>query len=287
MHKNHMPVVSCKASRIIKHTFDGILIYIYRGFFMNKTLLAFNRKMGFLHLIQGLAILILSLTVDVFKDFKPTVFGRFFEVYESGGYGPVTQAMFDLPFGILVSLFLLLSALFHFLISGPFKDYYLTNIDKGINTLRWYEYALSSSIMIVLLAAMFGLLTIEAIILIFTINALMNLFGLLMEKMNPLDRTKTDWTAHWFGWVAGLAPWVMIVIYMLNNGDLSQLPWFVIPGLIFYFLTFNLFAFNQYFQYKKIGPWKDYIYGERMYVWLSLFGKSVLAWFIFLGILLA
>jgi hypothetical protein len=254
---------------------------------MNNQLISFNKKMGVLHLIQGTAILILSLTVDVFKDFRPTIFGRFFEVYEGGGYGPVTQELFTLPFGILVSLFLLLSALFHFLISGPFKKNYLSSIEKGSNPLRCYEYALSSSIMVVLLASMFGLLTIEAIILIFVINALMNFFGLLMEKMNPLNRTSTDWTAHWFGWVAGVTPWVMIVIYMLNNGDLSLMPWFVIPGLIFYFLTFNLFGFNQYFQYKKIGPWKDYIYGERMYVWLSLFGKSILAWFIFLGILLA
>jgi hypothetical protein len=134
---------------------------------------------------------------------------------------------------------------------------------------------------------MFGLLTIEAILLIFIINALMNLFGLLMEKMNPINRDETDWTAHWFGWIAGVTPWVMIVIYMLNNGDLSRMPWFVIPGLLFYFLVFNLFAFNQYFQYKKMGKWKDYVYGERMYIWLSLFGKSILAWFIFLGILLA
>lgn len=254
---------------------------------MKEKLVMFNRNMGIMHLVQGVTILILALTVDVFKDFRPTIYARFLEGDGSGGYGPVTQEVFNLPFGILVALFLLLSAVFHFLISGPFRAQYLKSIDKGINTLRWYEYALSSSIMIVLLATMFGLLSLEAIILVFVINGLMNLFGLLMEKMNPLDRSETDWTPHWFGWIAGITPWLLIVIYMFNNGDLSQLPWFVIPGLVFYFLTFNLFAFNQYFQYKKVGPWKDYIYGERMYVWLSLFGKSILAWFIFIGILLA
>lgn len=254
---------------------------------MKQSLISFNFKMGLLHLVQGTIILVLALTVDVFRDFKPTIFGRFFEVFENGSYGPGTQELFGLPFGILVALFLLLSAGFHFLISGPLKTKYLEKIEEGINPYRWYEYALSSSIMIVLLASMFGLLTIEAVILIFVMNALMNLFGLLMEKMNPLSRTKTDWTAHTFGWIAGVTPWVMIVIYMLNGGDLSNLPWFVIPGLIFYFLVFNLFAFNQYAQYKRVGKWKDYVYGERMYVVLSLIGKSVLAWFIFLGILLA
>lgn len=101
----------------------------------------------------------------------------------------MTQALFNLPLGLIVALFLLLNTLFDFLISTPLKDPYLSNIDKGINPYRWYEYALSSSIMIVLLATKFGLLTIEAIILVFVLNALMNLFGLLIEKMNPLDHT--------------------------------------------------------------------------------------------------
>ncbi|TVP95356.1 MAG: hypothetical protein EA374_04175 [Acholeplasmatales bacterium] len=254
---------------------------------MQNRLITFNLKMGILHLVQGTAILILALTVDTFKDFRPTIFGRFFEVFEDGTYAPATQVLFDLPFGVMVALFLLLSALFHFLIAFPFKTQYLGWVKRGINPLRWYEYALSSSLMIVLLAALFGLLTIEAVILIFLINASMNLFGLLMEKMNRPDRKETDWSAHWFGWVAGLAPWLMILIYLFGNSDLSQLPWFVFPGLIFYFVTFNLFALNQYLQYKKIGRWQDYAYGERMYVWLSLFGKSILAWVVFLGILLA
>ena len=36
-------------------------------------------------------------------------------------------------------------------------------------------------------------------------------------------------------------------------------------------------------QYKKIGPWKDYLYGERAYIILSLVAKSLLAWQVFAG----
>jgi hypothetical protein len=254
---------------------------------MKIELVRFNKIMGFVHLVQGITLFILALTIDVFSDFRPTIYGRFFVVSGDGSYAPQTEMLFDLPFAILVSLFLLLSAFFHFIIGFVQPETYKKNIASGKNPLRWYEYALSSSIMIVLLAAMFGLLSIEAVILIFLINASMNLFGLLMESMNPLDREKTIWHPYAFGWVAGFAPWLVIVIYMLNNGDLSQLPWFVIPGLLFYFLVFNLFALNQFLQYKKIGPWQDYAFGERMYVWLSLFGKSILAWVVFIGILLA
>lgn len=38
-------------------------------------------------------------------------------------------------------------------------------------------------------------------------------------------------------------------------------------------------------QYKKIGKWKDYLYGERSYIILSLVAKSILAWQFFGGTL--
>jgi len=45
------------------------------------------------------------------------------------------------------------------------------------------------------------------------------------------------------------------------------------------------FAINMFLQYKKIGPWKNYLFGESMYVLLSLVAKSVLAWQVFAGTL--
>jgi hypothetical protein len=38
-------------------------------------------------------------------------------------------------------------------------------------------------------------------------------------------------------------------------------------------------------QYKKVGPWKDYLFGERMYIVLSLLAKTALAWQIWVGTL--
>ena len=254
---------------------------------MKNTLVRFNLRMSLVHLVQGLALLVLALTVPLFRDFSVDIVGRFFRPLGESGYGPTVVFLFELPVGLLASVFILLSALFHFLISVPLKKQYLENIERGYNPLRWIEYAFSSSIMIVLLSVMFGITTIEGLLAVFGINAVMNLLGLLMEKMNPPTRTKTDWSAHYVGWIAGLIPWVIIVIYMLNITDISRLPWFVIPGLLFYFIVFNLFAFNQILQYARIGKWKDYAFGEKAYVWLSLFGKSILAWLVFIGIILA
>ena len=48
---------------------------------------------------------------------------------------------------------------------------------------------------------------------------------------------------------------------------------------------FNIFPINMILQYKRIGKWRDYLYGERVYVILSLVAKSLLAWQVFAGTL--
>ena len=50
-----------------------------------------------------------------------------------------------------------------------------------------------------------------------------------------------------------------------------------------YFVAFNTFPINMIAQYLKLGKWKDYLYGERFYIILSLAAKSVLAWLVLFG----
>ena len=45
----------------------------------------------------------------------------------------------------------------------------------------------------------------------------------------------------------------------------------------------NTFSINMILQYKQVGKWKDYLYGERAYIWLSLLAKTCLAWQVFFG----
>ena len=37
-------------------------------------------------------------------------------------------------------------------------------------------------------------------------------------------------------------------------------------------------AINMWLQYKKIGPWRNYLVGEKVYILLSLTAKAALAW---------
>jgi hypothetical protein len=192
----------------------------------------------------------------------------------------------ELPFGLAVAVFLLISAVAHFFLATVGYKLYTSNLKKGMNPVRFYEYALSSSVMIVLIGMLVGIYDLGAIILIFGINAMMNLFGLMMELHNRTTQ-KTDWTSFIFGSIAGIIPWIVIVVYFIGSlaGEGGKPPAFVYAIIPTLFVFFNIFAVNMVLQYKKVGPWKDYLYGERVYIILSLVAKTVLAWIIFAGTL--
>ncbi len=138
--------------------------------------------------------------------------------------------------------------------------------------------------MIVLISTLFGIYDIASLLLIFIVNASMNLFGLVMEQLNSVKtKQKVNWGPFVWGSFAGIAPWVAILIYMIGNGNYDLVPWFVWAIIGTYFVAFNTFPVNMILQYKKVGKWRDYLYGERGYIIPSLVAKSVLAWLAFAG----
>ncbi len=239
----------------------------------------FNLAMGFLHLIQGVLMLLLS------TDFSLPLRYTYLEM-DAGTLQPATRTLFDLQIGPSVALFLFLSATAHFLISTVLFKKYVKHLKNEINPYRWYEYSISASIMIVLIAMLTGIYDIGILLALFSLVAIMNLCGLLMENFNP-NRKDVDWSPFNLGCLAGVVPWIVIAISLLGAIFASQgnVPDFVIAIYISLAIFFNFFAVNMYLQYKGVGKWKDYIYGERMYVVLSLVAKSALAWQVFAGTL--
>jgi hypothetical protein len=232
----------------------------------------FNAIMGFLHLVQGIFMIVVSraTTYPIFTNYLN------FDV-ATRSLKPNTQLFYELPFGPAVACFLLISAVAHFYLATIGYDRYVQNLKKGMNPVRFYEYALSSSLMIVLIGMLIGLWDLGAIILIFTLNATMNLFGIMMELHNQ----------HIYGCVAGFVPWVVITLYFVGavNSGSAKPPAFVYAIVPTLFVFFNIFAINMVLQYKKVGPWKDYLFGERVYIILSLSAKSLLCWLIWTGTL--
>ncbi|MBM4240720.1 MAG: hypothetical protein FJ150_03525 [Euryarchaeota archaeon] len=253
-----------------------------------KGLRRLNIGAGSLHFVQGILMIVLGLLLTWNRDIY-TFYIKFkiisltpptFQVL------PDPQVVFTVGYlGVILASFLLISAVAHFVIAFVRNKNYNENLKKGMNPYRWYEYAFSSSIMIVILATFVGVWDLWSLVMIFVLNAIMIMFGYMMEKINQYTK-KTDWSAYLLGCISGFTPWIVIAAYFiaaLGSAE-TKPPTFVYFTLLIYFIMFNTFSINMILQYKGIGKWRDYLYGERVYIILSLVAKTALAWLVFIGI---
>ncbi len=241
----------------------------------NDRLRAYNLLVGLLHLAQSIAIFALS------NDFSLPVTASFM-TGPPGSDLSQRETLFTIPIGPVVGAFLLLAAADHLLMAAPgVWPWYRKNLDRKINYARWWEYSISASIMIVLISMVTGISDVGALIAIFGVNSAMIFFGMVMEIMNR-ERESVNWTPFLFGCVAGIVPWIVIAYQFIGSVNRSVgPPGFVYGIVISLFVLFNSFAINMALQYGKLGSWRNYIFGEKMYIVLSLTAKSLLAWQIF------
>jgi hypothetical protein len=239
-----------------------------------------NVIVGLLHLLQAGLILVLakpaSLPVNVSYLTGPPGAGKY--------GGPAN--LFNLRIDLAVAAFLLLAAIDHLVVVSPWaRRWYLGNVARGINPARWWEYAISASLMVVLIAMLAGVTAGTALLALFGVNASMILFGLVMERTN-LGRRAVDWRPFVYGCVAGVVPWVVIGLQIgVSQANSAGVPGFVFAIFLTLFLLFNTFAVNMWLQYRGRGRWADPAFAERVYVLLSLVAKSVLAWQVYAGAL--
>jgi hypothetical protein len=243
-----------------------------------KNLRWWNVCVGLILVVEAVVIAVLA------TDFRLPVTASYLQ--GPPGTDPAFTRIGGFPLAWGVFAFMLLSGLALLLIASPgIFGWYKRNLRYDRNYGRWIEYSVTSSLMIVLIAMICGIGDIAAILAIFGVNASMILFGLLMEKYeNP---GKPNWLAFWFGSFAGIIPWIAIFVYLVNPGiDGSSPPGFVYAILVTYFVLFNCFAVNMVLQYKKVGRWRDYLTGEKVYIVLSLTAKSLLSWLVFANTLI-
>lgn len=231
--------------------------------------------------IQGIAVLALA------KDFTLPVTASFLTFNATTqSLVPATKTLFEVPLAWLIAAFLFMSMTAHLIISTVWYRGYKKDLKKGMNRARWIEYSISASTMIVAIAMLVGIYDLSSLIMLFTLVMVMNLCGLIMEIQNQSSE-KTKWLSYIVGCIAGIVPWIAIAVYFWASDTYGagQIPTFVYYIYVSIFIFFNCFALNMFLQYKKWGPWKNYLFGERVYIILSLVAKSALAWQVFAGTL--
>jgi len=237
-----------------------------------------NLAVGGLHLVQAGLILALS------NGFAIGVTASF-ATGPPGTPPGAPSTLFDLAIGPAVAAFLALAALDHLLVATPWLvGRYERGLAAGRNLFRWAEYSLSASLMIVLIAMLTGITDVHALVALFGVNAAMIHFGWIVERTSRPGEG-ANWTAFGFGCLAGAVPWIAIAIALVGAEQDGDVPGFVYGIFVSLFLFFNSFALNMALQYRRVGPWRSYLFGEAGFLVLSLAAKSALAWQVFAGTL--
>lgn len=232
-----------------------------------------NIGLTVLHAVQAVVVLVIA------SDFAITVTSSFPEG-PPGTRAPAPESLFQVRIGWAIALFLFLAALDHLLTGTVARGRYEADLRAGINRFRWVEYSFSATLMVLLISMYAGITGINALIAIVGANVAMILFGWVQERMNPPGRARTTMTPFWFGTLVGIAPWIAISV---NFVGADQVPGFVYGIFVVQALFFFSFGMNQWLQYRGVGPWSDYAFGEKGYLVLSLGAKSALAWQIYGG----
>ena len=233
-----------------------------------------NAGLALLHAGQGGLILVLS------NDFTLPVTISFLE--GPPGSAAATDSVYDLRVGPAVAAFLFLAAVDHAAVALPgLHDWYRRNLALGRNPARWWEYSLSASLMVVLIAMLTGISDLAALIGLFGVNAAVIFFGLVMERANPPGQP-VDWRPFLYGCIAGAVPWIAIAAQIgYSESQTGDVPTFVYGIFFSLFVAFNSFAVNMWLHYKGVGPWKRVEFTESGYLVLSLTAKTLLAWQVF------
>ncbi|MEO5840329.1 MAG: heliorhodopsin HeR [Acidimicrobiales bacterium] len=232
-----------------------------------------NLGLTALHVAQAVLILVMA------SDFAITVTST----YPQGPPGTrltTPEGLFAVRIGPAIAVFLLLAAFDHFATATFARRTYENDLRRGINRFRWAEYSISATLMVLLIASYSGITDITTVVAIAGANIAMILFGWLQERMNPPGRTSTTMLPFWFGTVAGIAPWVAIGVNVIGADTVPGFVYGIVFAELVFFFSFGL---NQWLQYEGIGRWRDYAFGEKTYLVLSLAAKSVLAWQIYGG----
>ena len=259
----------------------------------SRSLRRWNRFLAVAHFAQFVLMVAVSKTTALFEPIVPTIR----PIMTDGtftGVEPTQVVLVSFPLAYLISSFFLMSAIAHAAAGWFMRERYEAWLARGMNPLRWVEYAFSSTVMIVAIAYISYITQFTALIAIAGSNVAMNLFGWSMESANEgrLARgERVDWKHYIFGCIVGVMPWIAVFsilwAFTAQDGlpDGAGIPGFVYVIIGSLFVAFNIFAITMVLQFKQVGRWRDYLAGEKTYMILSLVAKTLLAWQVWSGTL--
>lgn len=195
-----------------------------------------------------------------------------------------------------ILIFFAFTVFFHVLYATDFfgKGWYTKFVQEGWNPVRWGEYAISASLMIVIIAELAGVRDIVGLWPSFFAVFALQFCGLIVEReaVKPLKDAFQALVATGIGWALIVAVWVPILFTIVKTigdarGFAANVPAWVpiIVGL--QFIQYSLFGFWQLKQLIPLAqhkPLPSFVTMEKGYIVLSFAAKLALGSFIGYGL---
>lgn len=186
----------------------------------------------------------------------------------------------DVSVGVALAVFFAAAAANHALSATVLRSTYEADLREGRNRLRWAEFALSAPVLMVLIALYAGVTDVTALGIIAAATLVLVCCGWLQEDLNPPGQRGTSPAFRWLGVAAATVPWSIIAGQLMGASTARAFP---LATFLSLFILCAAFGINQWLQFRQVGPWADYLYGEQAHLGLSLVVRSALAWQIVAG----
>ena len=145
-----------------------------------RQLFYWNISLGALHTFQAIVVLAIGLSERSRSSKFKLPLTSVFAYWDKGFPEQKLVTHARIPFVAVTSGFAWMSGVAQFIVCIAFKQY-IIDLRRGVNRFRWVEYAFSSSLMICLIALLFGMYDIVSLVLLGSVNACMNWFGYLVS----------------------------------------------------------------------------------------------------------
>lgn len=257
----------------------------------NLKLRTWNTWLAALYALEGLAILFLS-SATASAPIVATYLTK--DTLASGVAGqtvlaPAAHLLFNLNIAYVVAAFLFVAAIMRCLMASRLRPHYEKDIKTGTHCLRWVEAAVAGGLMLVALGLASGVYNLTDLVMLFAVTA--GSF-VLVATIVRADMVAAGKFPVVYRAVAGLlllvaflvVLWHLIAANVFGSSDISL---YVYIALAVTFVLFVLNAVSQALQHVKHGKKVDRYHGEKLYMVLSFADKTLLAWLLFVGVLVA
>lgn len=206
------------------------------------------------------------------------------------GYTPRLDEWFKIYVPVLIILFPAITACFHLYYRIDPQGWYARGVTRGSQRLRWIEYAITATLMIVAVSLMSGLNTAPVLLAIIGLNIALMLQGTnVEEELARFGRvTHVAKSSTFVGWLAAIILIVLVVTQFAKSisdsknlgSDVPSWVYLVIIPSILFYTSFGAVQLAQVMRPRT--PYRKF---EWWYMVLSFVSKAFLAIWVAIGLL--